>query len=279
VATSTESFTVIVSTVPILTTIESPFLEPGDVRLLPDRSRAYVTNGARNTVSVVDTATHAVTTTIPAAGGPFRSAVSPDGARLYVVTGNGALKVLNLVRNTALATVDVGEPLTVGVSRDGQTVLVPRLNSTVALVDTASNAIVASLSVGPTPGQVVVSPVGNRAHVINFGDSSVSVIDTAARSLITTIPMPLGGSTGVFSPDGARYYQGDTQDVSAVDTANCTNGGSRGRPGRVCTQAEAVLVDVASYLAGAHGEDSDQLRGRARGGFSCSLGAVDGRRD
>jgi YVTN family beta-propeller protein/YD repeat-containing protein len=218
-ATSAQSFTVVVSTVPVLATIERPFREPGDLRLRPDRARGYVTNGARNTVSVVDTSTHSITATIPTAAGPFRSAVSPDGTRLYVVASTGVLNVLNLVTNTPATTVAVAEPLAVGVSRDGQTVLVPRLNSTVALVDTASNTIVASLPVGPTPGEVVISPVGNRAHVINFGDSSVSVVDTAARSLVATIPMPLGGSMGVFSPDGTRYYQGDTQDVSVVDTA------------------------------------------------------------
>lgn len=219
-ATSAQNFTVNQSTVPVLATIESPFLEPGDVRLRPDRTRAYVTNGARSTVSVVDTSSHTVIATIPSAGGPFRSAVSPDGSRLYVVTWTGVLHVLNLVTTAPVATVSVPEALTVGVSRDGQTVLVPLLNSTVALVDTGTNTLVGSLPVGPTPGQVVVSPVGDRAHVINVGDSSVSVIDTAARSLITTIAMPLGGSMGLFSPDGTRYYQGDTQDVSVVDTAS-----------------------------------------------------------
>jgi YVTN family beta-propeller protein/YD repeat-containing protein len=219
IATSAQSFTVVVSTVPVLATIERPFSEPGDLQLRPDRARGYVTNGARNTVSVVDTTTNGINATIPTAAGPFRSAVSPDGTRLYVVAGAGALSVLNLVTNAPVATVSIAEPLAVGVSRDGQTVLVPRLNSTVALVDTASNVVVASLPVGPTPGEVVVSPVGARAHVINFGDSSVSVIDTATRSLVTTISMPLGGSMGVFSPDGTRYYQGDTQDVSVVDTA------------------------------------------------------------
>lgn len=175
-ATSAGSFTVIESTVPVLATIESPFLEPGDVRLRPDRTRAYVTNGARGNVSVVDTSTHTVVATIPTAGGPFRSAVSPDGTRLYVVTGTGVLHVVNLVTNAPVATVSVPEALTVGVSRDGQTVLVPLLNSTVALIDAGTNGMVGSLPVGPTPGRVVVSPVGDRAHVINFGDSYLAVL-------------------------------------------------------------------------------------------------------
>src|SRR5216117_3487446 len=43
------------------------------------QTRAYVTNGFSNTVSVIDTATNTVVATIPVGAFPFGVAITPDG--------------------------------------------------------------------------------------------------------------------------------------------------------------------------------------------------------
>src|SRR5215813_91171 len=48
------------------------------------QSRAYVTNGADNTVSVIDTGANSVVATTPVGAGPTGVAVTPDGTRVYV---------------------------------------------------------------------------------------------------------------------------------------------------------------------------------------------------
>lgn len=68
---------------------------PSDLLLSPDGARLYVTNGNDDTVSVIDTATDRVVTTIdmapypnaPKGTAPQGLAISPDGATLYVANG------------------------------------------------------------------------------------------------------------------------------------------------------------------------------------------------
>ena len=53
---------------------------------------AYITNGGGNTVSVIDTATNTVVSTIPVGTCPQGVAVNPAGTRVYVTNdGSGCL--------------------------------------------------------------------------------------------------------------------------------------------------------------------------------------------
>jgi YVTN family beta-propeller protein len=57
---------------------------PRGVQISPDGKRAYVTNFGDHTVSVFDTITSSVITTIDVGGHPEAAAVSPDGERVFV---------------------------------------------------------------------------------------------------------------------------------------------------------------------------------------------------
>src|SRR5262245_54297799 len=72
---------------------------------------AYITNGS-GTVSVINTATNAVTATISVVGGSFGVAVSPDGSKVYVasivVKVPGTVSVIDAATNAVTATISVG---------------------------------------------------------------------------------------------------------------------------------------------------------------------------
>jgi YVTN family beta-propeller protein len=57
---------------------------PRGLQVSPDGKRAYVTNFGDRTLSVVDTITNSVATTVDLPGHPEAVAVSPDGERIYV---------------------------------------------------------------------------------------------------------------------------------------------------------------------------------------------------
>jgi YVTN family beta-propeller protein len=82
------------------TAIGSPIsvgLGPQRIAISPDGSRAYVTNQADNTVSVIDTDAGVVVDTIAVGGAPFAITISPDGTRAYVSSVNSAtVSVLRL---------------------------------------------------------------------------------------------------------------------------------------------------------------------------------------
>ncbi len=61
------------------------------------------------TVSVINTATNTVITTIPAGFNPFGVAITPNGARVYVTNyGSNTVSVIDTAPNTVIATVPSG---------------------------------------------------------------------------------------------------------------------------------------------------------------------------
>src|SRR2546427_1836784 len=60
-------------------------------------------------------------------------------------------------------------------------------DGTVSVIDTASNTVTATVSVGSFPNGVAVTPDGARVYVANIFGNSVSVIDTASNNVTTTV--------------------------------------------------------------------------------------------
>src|SRR5262245_45823211 len=79
-------------------------------------------------------------------------------------------------------------------------------SGTVSVIDTASDAVVATIPVGQGPTGVAINRAGTRAWVTNFTDSTVSVIDVATNTVVAT-PAVLSQPVGVaVNPAGTRVY-------------------------------------------------------------------------
>jgi YVTN family beta-propeller protein len=97
-------------------------------------------------------------------------------------------------------------------------------DGTVSVINTTTNAVVATVTVGNRPQGVSVSPDGSRVYVANEVDNSVSVINTATNTVVATVPVgtnPFGLSV---SPDGSRVYVANkaSNSVSVINTATNT---------------------------------------------------------
>ena len=66
----------------------------------------------------------------------------------------------------------------------------------VSVIDTATNTVVATVTVGGGPFGVAITPDGVFAYVANFGSGTVSVIGTATNTVVATVPVG-GGPFGV----------------------------------------------------------------------------------
>src|SRR6266852_2051587 len=64
-------------------------------------------------------------------------------------------------------------------------------SSTVSVIDTATDTVIATIPVGLAPFGVAVSPDGSKVYVTNISSNTVSVIDTATNTVIATIPVRL----------------------------------------------------------------------------------------
>lgn len=77
----------------------------------------------------------------------------------------------------------------------------------VAVIDSATDQVTATIPVGTHPIRLAMTPDGLKVYVSNTGSGSVSVIDTVNRIVTATIPT---GHTGpqeiTVTPDGGRVF-------------------------------------------------------------------------
>jgi YVTN family beta-propeller protein/autotransporter-associated beta strand protein len=233
-----------------------------------------VANSSSNTVSVINTATDAVTATIPVESFPTAVAISPNGNTAYVSNENsGTVSVINTATNTVTATIASGaNPVAVAVSPSGTTAYATNTNGTVSVINTATNTVTATIPVGAVPTAVAFNPNGATAYVAQQGSNTVSVINTATNTVIATIPVgshPLGVA---FSPDGATAYVSNFDDstVSVINTATNTvtatlNVGGFPESLGVCANGNALLASGLTFKANTSGALACTLASGATG--------------
>jgi YVTN family beta-propeller protein len=197
------------------------------VAVTPDGKHAYVADLAANTVSVIDTSTNTVGTTIPVGTYPDGVAIAPDGNHVYVTHDfPGMVSVIDTGSNTVAATIALpggaGYPLGVAVTPDGKRAYVAN-NGAISVINTGSNTVVATVAVGSQPIGVAVTPDGKNVYVANTRSANVSVIATATNNVVATLPVGPVGVTlwGVaVTPDGKQVYVANVDSSSGVNTVS-----------------------------------------------------------
>ena len=94
----------------------------------------------------------------------------------------------------------------------------------VSVIDTATNSVTATITVGSAPEGVAVSPDGSTVYVANQHSNNVSVIDTATNRVSATIPVGSEPGGVAVTPDGSKVYVANlaSKTVSVIATATNT---------------------------------------------------------
>ena len=179
-------------------------------------TRAYVVSGS---ISVVDTATLTVLSTVSAGLAPVSVVSSPDGTQVHVVS---------------------------------------ELSGQVSSIDTATLSV-DTVTIGDLPYSIAITPDGSRAyvgivaHIVQSGQvtfpaplSLIKVIDLSTLSELETITLSGTPSVIAMHPSGAKLFVSipTTDELVVVDTQTNTQvasmlvgdsptGVAIGRPGRV----------------------------------------------
>src|SRR6516164_2662266 len=74
----------------------------------------------------------------------------------------------------------------------------------VSVIDTATNTVTATITVGTAPFAVAVSPDGGTVYVANIDSDNVSAIATATNKVTATIPVGVNPFGVAVTPDGSR---------------------------------------------------------------------------
>ncbi len=191
------------------------------------REFAYVSNGAANTVSVLDLVYLRQDRTLQVGLNPTGLAVNPVRNEVYVVntgtpTGNGSVSVIDSAANRVVATIPVHKlPYFISVDPSGHRAFVANSGSnTVSVLDLDHRREIAVAGTGEQPGLARISPDGRSLVVTNRGSSSVSIFDVAPYTadalsakqaanilhLRAAFPGCPGATDAVILPDSSKTF-------------------------------------------------------------------------
>ena len=195
-----------------------------------------VANQKEHTVLVVDPDARRELAKVVVGVNGHEVMVSKDGRFAYVpIYGNSGvgrpgtdgrtIDVVDVKAGKLVSTIDLGKPLRPHRAEwgpDGMLYVTAELGEAVYVLDPKTRKVVAEIPTGQKESHMlVISPDGQRAYTANVGAGSVSVLDVAKRSLITTIPVAKMVQRVSISPDGKRVFTHD-QDaprIAVIDAA------------------------------------------------------------
>ena len=254
----------------------SPFYKKTDLTNVADPSavavtstRAYITNRATGTVTVVDTIKNTVVGTFQVGAAPDGVAVKPDGTRLYVSSStNNTVTVVDTATGTVKKTIAVANPTAITINPSGSTVYVANGNTgAVTKISTAYGTVsgTVKLAAGLKPTELVVSPDGTKIYVASAkatGGGNVSVFSSSGTT-VTTVTDIAGAPTGLaISAQYPRLFvSADDGNVTVIDTVTRT----------------AVTKAVGAPLSGiAISKDSSAVLVTSAAGLVAALSTSDG---
>jgi YVTN family beta-propeller protein len=243
-------------------TVHGPYEGSGNIGMVvsPDGSKVYLADDLSNAVSVIDTNNKSIINTIPYNTSTSSSnlveavVISPDGKHLYVTHGasydvtSHVISVIDTSNNTVVTGISGANGYDVeyaAISPDGQHLYVPYryavyvgnqevgINSNVLVIDTSTNTVSDTISLGDYATGVAVSPDGNHLYATTTSDTPGSyagnllVIDTATNTVSNTISLDNYGNGLAVSPDGQHVYVSTNPPSSnglllVIDTAHNT---------------------------------------------------------
>lgn len=197
----------------------------------PSGPLAYVSNERDGTVTVIDTKTDRVVTTIDVGARPRGIRTSPDGKLVYVAlsfsnqqTPGTINKIAAIDHQTGkvVAQYDAGtDPEQFAISKDGRQLFISNEDAgTASIVDTSSGKVISTVVVGIEPEGVTISPDGRWVYVTAETSNTVSVIDTQNNDVVATFMVGARPRDSAFSPDGTRAYVTAElgRNISVIDT-------------------------------------------------------------
>ena len=201
----------------------------------PSGPLAFVSNERDGTITVIDTKTDRVVSTIKVGGRLRGIRLSADRNTLWVAISyptnqsQGEDKIAQLDLNgNIIAKYEAGTDPENFVLDDHATRLYIANEDagTASITDIKANRVIASMPVGLEPEGAAMSPDGRWVYITSEASSRVSVIDTKDHTVMKTIELPrVDGSAQlkpkgiVVSADGKRVYvaTGRGNSVAVID--------------------------------------------------------------
>ena len=211
------------------TAIDTNGGRPTDVAFAPAGDLAYVTSDVWKLQEVDATRESLTGVNLPTDAAdsdtnPHAVVITADGTRAYTANfGTGGIGVVDLASRTAREVeVEAGvQPSDLAVHESGTVVVAVDVNSNKAwVVQTALPTAVHLISgTFNAPISVALSPDGQIAYIANLGNSTISVVDVAQRSVSSTFS-GLSSIVGITTDaTGDRLYAALSRRIAIIDAA------------------------------------------------------------
>ena len=245
---------------------DSGLCQPNRLAITPDDRFLYVANRGSDaqpgdTVSVVETATNTVVSTITTVGNrSVGIAVTPDGRFVYVVQqasvsvidtdkaltdpSNAVIKIIqeSTVSRSATST---SSGAAVVIAPDGRRAYVPTSDGSLAVIDTSSNTVLTTVpGVGSLVG-LAIAANGSLIYGTDFFNDRVVVVDTTK-----VLTDPSHALTKTIQVGGTPYAPAITPDGRFVYVPNCGGFCFTGEPSSASSISviDTTVNEVATTL-------------------------------
>jgi YVTN family beta-propeller protein len=196
--------------------------EPNFTAISPTLPRIYLGHYTNNAVSVLDSRSNEVISTIPLPGPPHQIIVSPDGKLIYC-RFDDSIGIIDAITNKYMELFKVSPYDNMALHPLGTVMYLVRMNSnTIDAVDLQSRQIIKSATVGIYPRNTVVNPAGTRLYVSDVS-SFITVLDCSSMQQVATVPVG-GASRMIFDAPGDSLYihKQWEKEILVVDAATST---------------------------------------------------------
>lgn len=190
--------------------------------------KAFVSNYASGTISVIDLDTRTVRNTIQVRVGVRRPQASSGRHRLYVVSdaSPGYLTVIDTRTEQIVADVQVGNrPLELAADFQGGELYVRNFaGNSISVFDIATNTVTATIALPAQPSSLSLNSDLGKLYVLFNSSKSLSVYDQKTRAFIKSIPVGNNPNVVVGNEGMERVLVNNVNDktVSVIDAATDT---------------------------------------------------------
>jgi len=210
---------------PIVITIPNPGADPGKL------SEAYVLNnngGNLGALTTIDVSGDTIASIHYAGHNPVHVGIIPGGARAYIVNKAGdtvtALTPGNLFVSPGTIPLPAGaQPVFAHSTLADRMYVAESGRDRVAQISVSQNVIVKEIVVGSNPVALAETPNGQKLYVVNQGDNTVTIIQTADGSVLNpALPVGTAPVWAVASTDGKFVFVANSgsNEVTVIDTTN-----------------------------------------------------------
>lgn len=193
---------------------------------------AYVPNELSNTVSVINTTTNTVISTVPVGNNPCGVTINHDGTKVYVTNfGNdnargNTFTIINTDTDEVITKlVYSGEgikPFGVAITPD-ETLYIASYGTDKVYAINLTADYSTPINVGSKPLGVAITSNGKWVYVANRGSNSVSVINTITNNVTATVPVGSEPYGVAVSSDGNVYVTNQNSgNISVINTTTNT---------------------------------------------------------